>query len=211
MILSRRNFLSVSAVAGLSGCGAVSAVSRASDPLDTYTLSPLAAPTKRPGGSRHLVVEIPTSGGELSTDRVLIKISPLQAEYLPDARWSEPTPALVQTLLVNSLLNGGGFRLVSRVGAGLMPDYTLMTEIQAFQAELIGPDLASAQVHVALQMTLIREDGREIAGTRRFDITRPVASDSTIALIAGIDAAMQSVVADAVGWVQTLARHQPVA
>ncbi|MCW3784646.1 ABC-type transport auxiliary lipoprotein family protein [Defluviimonas salinarum] len=205
MTLSRRSLLSFAAMAGLSGCSAVSAVSRASDPLDTYTLSPLGPVQPQPGGTRHLVVEMPTSGGELSTDRVLIKISPLQAEYLPDARWSEPTPAMVQTLLVNSLLNRGGFRLVSRVGAGLMPDYTLMCEIQAFQAELTGPDLASAQIHVALQMTVIREAGREIAGTRRFESTTSVISDSTVALIAGIDAAMQSVMADAVGWVQTLA------
>jgi cholesterol transport system auxiliary component len=147
---------------------------------------------------------MPTSGGELGTDRVLIKISPLQAEYLPDARWSEPTPGMVQTLLVNSLLNRGGFRLVSRVGAGLKPDYTLMCEIQAFQAELTGPDLASAQIHVALQMTLIRESNRSIAGTRRFATTTSVTSDSTVALVAGIDAAMQSVMADTVGWVQAL-------
>lgn len=205
MTLSRRTLLSLSAMAGLSGCGAVAAVSKASDPLDTYTLSPLAPAQPRPGGSRHVVVETPTSGGELSTDRVLIKISPLQAEYLPEARWSEPTPAMVQTLLVNSLLNRGGFRLVSRVGAGLKPDYTLMCEIQAFQAELTGPDLASAQIHVAMQMTLIREADREIAGTRGFGTTRSVGSDSTVALIAGIDAAMQSVMADAVGWVQALA------
>lgn len=205
MILSRRSLLSLSAMAGFSGCGALTAVSKARDPLDTYTLSPLSPAETRPGGTRHLVVEMPTSGGELSTDRVLIKISPLQAEYLPDARWSEPTPSMVQTLLVNSLLNRGGFRLVSRVGAGLMPDYTLMCEIQALQAELAGADLASAQIHVALQLTLIREAGREIAGTRRFATTTSVTSDSTIALIAGLDAAMQSVLADTVGWVQTLA------
>jgi cholesterol transport system auxiliary component len=204
MILSRRDLLSLSAMAGLSGCGAVSAVSRASDPLDTYTLTPLGPAQTRPGGSHHLVVEMPTSGGELSTDRVLIKISSLQAKYLPDARWSEPTPAMVQTLLVNSLLNRGGFRLVSRVGAGLIPDYTLMSEIQAFQAELIGPDLSLAQIHIALQMTLIRESNRAIAGTRRFGTTAPVSSDSTVALIAGLDRAMQSVMADAIGWVQAL-------
>jgi cholesterol transport system auxiliary component len=175
------------------------------DPLDTYTLSPLSPAEKRPEGARHLVVEMPTTGGELSTDRVLIKISPLQAEYLPDARWSEPTPSMVQTLLINSLLNRGGFRLVSRVGAGLMPDYTLMCEIQAFQAELAGVNLASAQIHVALHVTLIRETDREIAGTRRFATIKPVTSDSTLALIAGLNTAMQSVMADAVGWVQTVA------
>lgn len=199
MILTRRNLLSGAAIASLSGCGAVSAVSRASEPRDTYTLSPLAPRAAPRSGSGHVVVELPTSGGELSTDRILIKISSRQAEYLPDARWSEPTPAMVQTLLVNSLLNRGGLRLVTRVGAGLMPDHTLMTEIAAFQAELTGPD--EAQVHVALQMTLIREADRSIAGTRRFDATVASSSDSSQALIAGLDAAMQSVLDSAIGWV----------
>ena len=205
MTVSRRSVLSLSAAAGLTGCGALSAVSRASDPLDTYTLSPLDPAGVRPGGTRHLVVELPTAGGELATDRILIKVSPRQAEYLPEARWSEPTPAMVQTLLVNSLLNRGGFRLVSRVGAGLMPDHTLMSEIQAFQAELPGPSLASAQVRIQFQMTLIREADRRIAGTRRFASTTSVASDSTVALVAAIDTAMQSVLADAVGWAQATA------
>ncbi|MCO8146663.1 ABC-type transport auxiliary lipoprotein family protein [Rhodovulum tesquicola] len=200
MSLTRRSLLSMSAMAGLSGCGALSAVSRASKPLDTYTLSPLGPAAAPRTGAGHLVVELPTSGGELSTDRILIKISPRQAEYLPDARWSEPTPAMVQTLLVNSLLNRGGLRLVTRVGAGLMPDHTLMTEITAFQAELIGPD--RAQVRIALQLTLIREADRSITGTRRFGATVASASDGSAALIASLDAAMQSVLAEAVGWVQ---------
>lgn len=202
MNLSRRRLLSLSAAAGLSGCSAVSAVSTASEPLDTYTLSPLSAARSRPAGSGHLVVELPTSGGELSTDRILIKVSPRQAEYLPDVRWSEPTPAMLQTLLVNSLLNQGGFRLVSRVGAGLMPDLTLMTEIQAFQAELTGPNLASAQIRILLQLTVIRESDRAIAGTRRFGSTASVTSDSTVALIVALDEAMTSVLTEAVGWVQ---------
>lgn len=205
MTLSRRSLLSLSAAAGLSGCGAVSAVSKASDPLDTYTLSPLGPVEARTGGAGHLVVELPTSGGELATDRILIKTSPLQAEYLPGARWSEPTPAMVQTLLVNSLLNRGGFRLISRDGAGLMPNHTLMSEIQAFQAELTGPDLTSAQIRILLQMTLIHESDRSIAGSRRFSNTTVVTSDSTVALIAGLDGAMQSVLAEAVGWVQASA------
>jgi cholesterol transport system auxiliary component len=202
MILSRRSLLSLAAATGLSGCGALSAVTRASEPLDTYTLSQLDPVAPRPGGTGHLVVELPTAGGELATDRILIKISPLQAEYLPEARWSEPTPAMVQTLLVNSLLNRGGFRLVSRVGAGLLPDYTLMTEILAFQAELSGAAPAAAQVNVSVQLTLIRESDRAIAGTRRFESAAAVASDSTVALVAGLDAAMQTVLADAVVWVR---------
>ncbi|SLN77105.1 ABC-type transport auxiliary lipoprotein family protein [Roseisalinus antarcticus] len=198
---SRRKFLSLAVFAGLPGCGALSAVTTASDPLDTYTLSPLQAAPSRAGGNGHLVVELPTSGGELATDRILIKVSSRQAEYLPGARWSEPATAMVQTLLVNSLLNQGGLRLVSRVGAGLMPDFTLMTEILAFQAELFGTNLASAKVHVSVQLTLIREADRAIAGTQRFESTATVLSDTTASLVAGLDAAMQSVLGDAVAWV----------
>jgi cholesterol transport system auxiliary component len=204
MMFPRRSFLSMSALGGLSGCGALAAVSTASEPLDTYTLSPLPATGTRPGGTRHLIVELPTSGGELATDRILIKPSPLQAQYLPGARWSDPTPAMIQTLLIGSLLNQGGFRLVGRVGAGLRPDYTLMTEILAFQAELTGPDLDLAQVRILLQLTLIRETDRSIAGTRRFGSTTTAPSDTTTTLVAGFDGAMRLLLAEAVAWTQGL-------
>lgn len=202
MTLTRRTLLALSSMAGLSGCSAVSAVSKASDPLDTYTLSPLLPEQRRSDGVGHLVVELPTSGGELSTDRILIKISTRQAEYLPDARWSEPTPAMVQSLLVNSLLNRGGMRLVTRTGAGLAPDHTLMSELQAFQAELVDPNQPG--IHISLQMTLIRETDRSILGARRFGATVATTSDDSLVLIAGLDEAMQAVLADIVGWVETM-------
>jgi cholesterol transport system auxiliary component len=201
MILSRRSFVSSMALSGLSACGALSAASEASAPLDTYTLASLApdgTPSSRAG---HLVVELPTAGGALGTDRILIKPTPLQAQYLPDARWSDPVPALVQTLLVGSLLNRGSFRLVSRVGAGLMPDYTLMTEIQTFQAEFAGADGATAQVRIAMRMTLIREADRAIAAIRPVAAAVPTASDSTLALVEGFDSAMQMALSEIVGWV----------
>jgi cholesterol transport system auxiliary component len=204
MAFSRRTVLMMSASASLSGCGAVAAVSRASEPRDTYTLSALAPTGARASGTSHLVIETPTSGGELSTDRILIKVSPLQAEYLPDARWSEQTPAMVQTLMINSTLNRGGFRLVTRVGAGLMPDYTLMTEIQAFQAELTGPEADGVQVRITLHLSLIREEGRSIVGTRTVTTVVQAPSDASDALVAALDRAMLSVMGEAVMWLQDL-------
>ncbi|MEB3418717.1 ABC-type transport auxiliary lipoprotein family protein [Salipiger marinus] len=201
-MMSRRRILSLSLLSALPGCGALTAVSKASEPLDTYTLSPLTSGPPLRGGEGHLVVELPTSGGELATDRILMKVSARQAEYLPEARWSEPAPAMMQTLLLTGLLYRGGLRLVSRAGAGLMPDFTLMTELLALQAELPGPVPGSARIHVAVQLTLIRESDRAIAGTRRIDSMRTAPSDSTAALIAGLDEAMQMVLAEAVDWVR---------
>ncbi len=194
-----RPLLVLVSLALLSGCGALSAASSASDPLDTYTLTPLAAVQNPPPGRLHLVVELPSSGGALATDRILIKPTSVQAQYLPDARWSDPAPALVQSLMVASLLNRGGLRLVGRTGAGLMPDYTLMTEVQEFQAEVTAA--GSTQVQITLRMTLIRESDRSIAATRQFAATAASSSDATLSLVEAFDRAMQAVLAEAVPWV----------
>ncbi len=193
----------------LSGCSALSALSEASAQLDAYTLSPVTSATAPASGSRHLVVELPTSAGALSTDRILIKPIPFQAQYLPDGRWSEPAPALVQTLLVSSFQNLGGFRLVGRTGAGLMPDFTLMTELQDFHAQPVdpaNPRAAPMTVRVSLMMTLIRENDRHIIASRRFTASAIAASDDTFALVAGFDSAMQMVLQEAVGWTRAQAR-----
>lgn len=184
----------------LSGCGAISAVSEATAKLDAFTLSPAAFEAPQAAGSRHLVVELPTSAGALATDRILIKPIPFQAQYLPDGRWSEPAPSLVQTLLVASFQNAGGFRLVGRDGAGLMPDYTLMTEVQEFQAEPSGLGTDALTVKVAFMMTLIRESDRRIVTSRRFGSTAEVASADSFPLLAGFDSALQTVLQEVVIW-----------
>lgn len=191
----------------LSGCGALTAVSDASARMDAYTLTPVArAEGDAATGSRHLIVELPTSAGALATDRILIRPVPVQAQYLPDGRWSEPTPALVQTLLVASFQNLGGFRLVGRTAAGLQPDYTLMTELQDFHAEPLGAAPTPLTVRVGALATLIRESDRRIVASRRFAASAGVASDDTLAVVMGFETATQALLRDVVVWTRTQAR-----
>ena len=189
----------------LSGCSALGAVSEATARLDAYTLSPASFQTTKGGGSRHLVVELPTAAGALATDRTLVKPVPFQAQYLPDGRWSEPAPALIQTLLVASFQNAGGFRLVGRDGAGLLPDYTLMTELQEFQAEPSGPGPGAMTVKVAMMMTLIRESDRRIVASRRFASTAEAATDDSLPLVSAFDGALKKVMQEAVLWTRSQA------
>lgn len=184
----------------LSACGVLSSLSDAGRELDAYTLSPAEGKDGAPSGSLHLVVELPTSTGAIGTDRILIKPVPYQAQYLPDGRWSEAAPILVQNLLVASFQNISGFRLVGRTGAGLMPDYTLMTELQEFQAEPAGPDSKDFTVKVSVLVTLIRESDRHIVASRRIAATSTVASDEAVDLVAGFDRVMQNVLTETVLW-----------
>lgn len=183
----------------LPGCSAITSLGKAGAELDAYTLS-AAIPPKTSTRNLHLVVALPTSAGALATDRILVKPTTLQAQYLPDGRWTDPTPVLMQTLLLASIQNSDGFLLVDRTGAGLMPDYTLMTELKDFQAEPAGSKNAPVLVRVGATMTLIRESDRSVLASRQFNATVTAASDNTLLLVKAFDAALKIVLTEAVEW-----------
>lgn len=187
-------------VGGTSGCAAVSALSGAATPLDAYALTPLAGASGATRGGRHIVVEAPTSSGAIATDRILVKPSPLQAAYLPGARWVDPAPTMVQTLLVQSLQASGAFRLVGRTPIGLFPDNTLLTEIRAFQAEPVATDGEAYRVRIALTLTLIRESDGAILASRNVERIAAAPSAQPLAIAAAFDAAMGEVLREAVAW-----------
>lgn len=201
-----RLLLLIAGLSTLGGCGAVSAVSGASERLDAYTLQPLSPQKRGRAGAGHLIVEEPTASGALATDRILVKPNPIQAQYLPGARWIDPAPVLIQTLLLQSFDNAGGFRLVSRQAAGLMPDYTLMTEMRAFQAEVDPSGGPQMTVRVGLTLTLIRESDRRIIASRQVERVAIAPSDAPLSVVSAFEAAVASALSDAVTWATANAR-----
>lgn len=187
------------AVLMLVGCGTITAVSNASRTLDAFTLTPVRPALSR-SGARHLVVPVPDASGALATDRILVKPNRLQAEYLPSARWVDPAPVLIQSLLVASLQNGGGFRLVSRDDAGLDPDFLLHLDLTDFQAEAPSEAGSVWLVRVGLSATIVRDEDRTIIANRRFESTGPALSDDTLAIVNAFDAAVSRVLNEAVAW-----------
>ena len=204
---SRRSALSLGMAflglpAALSGCGAISALDAVSTPLDVYELRPPAVPAEAARGgriARDVIVEVPTSAGSLDTDRIMIRPNPLQAEYLPEARWSESTPVMVQTLMLRSLEATNRLRYVGRRPLGAGGDVAILTEIQDFQAEL-APDGKTAQVHMRLRVTLVRENDARILSTRTFATRAAAASTKTLPVVEAFDAAAQQILADFTVW-----------
>lgn len=183
------------------GCSSIASLSAASATLDAYALMPLGADAPV-AGRGHLVVELPTASGAIVTDRILVKPTPLQAAFLPGARWVDPVPDLVQTLLVQSLQASGGFRLVGRQALGLLPDYTLLTEIRDFQAETLPPGgAASHRIRVGLVLTLVRESDGTVIATRTVNAVATTGDAGTLTMVRAFDAAMSSVLTDAVAWI----------
>lgn len=190
----------------LPGCAALSALSGAATPLESYDLqAPATGPRARGRASaRQVVVELPTAPGALNTDRILIRPNPLQAAYLPDGQWAEEAPTMVQTLLVRSLEDTNAFRYVGRRPLGPSGDYALVSDLTDFQAEA-APDAKSATIRLRLTARLVREDDAAILSSRSFTASAPVGSTDTMDLVSGFNQANQALMADVSRWVlQTL-------
>jgi len=189
------------AAAGLvAGCSAISAVDNATTTLEVYELrtateGPIARGDPLPVA---LIVELPTTSGGLDTDRIMIRPSPLQAQYLPDVRWSETAPVMVQRLMLRSLEDTQGFRYVGRRPIGPGGDYALISELTDFQAEASAS--GGAVVTLRLTARLVREEDVEIVASRTFTSTAAVASTETPALVDGFDRASRVLMGEVAEW-----------
>tara|TARA_R110002096_G_scaffold373859_2_gene567393 strand:- start:2093 stop:2749 length:657 start_codon:yes stop_codon:yes gene_type:complete len=202
MRLLRPLVLGVTTATLLSGCSALSALGGAATPLDAYDLAaPVNGPQARGRASaRQLVVELPTSPGALSTDRILIRPRPLQAAYLPDGKWAEDVPVMVQTLLVRSLEDSNAFRYVGRRPLGASGDFALVSELTDFQAEVAAEGKA-ATIRLRLTARLVREEDATVLSSRTFNAAAAVASTDTPDLVDGFNQANQQLLTEAVSWV----------
>lgn len=197
-----RLVLLVAAMLSLAGCAAITAVSSASQPLDVYELRAPQSITPSPRGpaAKDVIVELPTTGGALATDRIMIRPDALQAQYLPGVRWSEPVPVMVQTLMLRSLEATGRARYAGREPLGVGGDLALVTEVIDFQAE-VDPGGNTATVQIKLLVRMVRERDARIVSSRTFTATAAAPSTENDTVVRAFSAASDIVFSDFANWI----------
>lgn len=184
----------------LPGCSAISALDAASQPLEIYELR---TPQDVPAVSRRnieVVVEEPAASGALATERIMIKPSPLQAQYLPGVRWADNAPVMLQTLIVRSLTESGAFASVGRRPVGTIPDVSVLSELTDFQAEL-SEETGTAVVRQRLIVRLVRESDERVVATRIFSEAEASPTTDEADLIAAFDRASARLLGEATTWI----------
>lgn len=174
------------ALLALTGCTTLGAFERAAAPLEVYELSTprtARAATPRP---LDVIVELPVASGAIATDRVMIRPAPLQAQYLPDARWADPLPQAIQTLMVRTLTDTGALRYVGRSPLGLGGDFAVLTEITDFQAKATGP---GAAIRLRMVVRLVRERDAKVVSTRVIETTAQAATTESADIVVAFDEA----------------------
>ena len=83
---------------------------------------------------------------------------------------------------------------------GPLPDYTLMTDVESFEARLLPAGGAPARVTVSMTLSVARDaDGRLIA-SRRFARTADAADTDALAVVSAFEAATGALLREAVPW-----------
>lgn len=183
-------------VLSLAGCSALGALNPPR--RDVFELLPASdAPVACRAGATELVVELPKARSTLDTDRIMIRPSALQAQYLPDAQWGDTVPVSLQTLLVRSFARYPAFGHVGRTPLAGAGDYALLSEIEDFNAVRTE---TGARVVLNVTAQLVHEGDARVAARGRFQAVRELGSTATPDLIAGFDAAQRELVGQITAW-----------
>lgn len=161
-----------------------------------------AAPIQ--GGDAQLIVELPAAPASLDTERIALARGALSFDYFANAAWTDRAPALVQTLIIQSLENAGQIRVVAPPSGELRPDAVLLTDLRSFEADYDGTDRPT--VRVRLDCRLVRMPDRTVLAVRSFAGESAASANDTAAIVAAFDAAFHAAMRELAPWAaQTLA------
>lgn len=203
-----RRVLPLAALAlALSGCAGLQTLSAVTQPTDLYDLSPKSTfPPDLPEVKSQIVVEEPTSASYVNTDQIAVKVGHYKVEYFPIARWVDRAPRLVQTLLVESIENSGAVDAVGKEAIGLNSDFTLVIDMREFQAETEEQRTGPLNVHVRLNIKIVKEPEGLIVASESFPARTVAASTEMKDVVEAFDQALGEAMQDAVVWtVRTVA------
>ena len=198
LTLTRRIVL-FGAASALGGCSAVSALNSAAQPLDTYDLSPAAGASAGRRTVHTLLVARPEASAAIATDRIMVKPDPVSITYLPDARWGDEAPLVLQSLLIRSISATGRIGYVGRSEGGPIPNSALLVRMDAFQVNVMPDGTMHATIDIAL--TVLDDRDQRVISTRSFEQAARTANDSPTAIVSAFQAALDQLLPEMADWV----------
>ncbi len=187
----------------LGACTGLGTLRQASKPNNLYLLTPKSTfSSSLPRVQRQIVVQEPTATAAVNTDQIAIQPTALQVQYLPQARWVDRAPLIVQALMVESFENSGKVAAVGRSTVGLRADYVIQPDLREFQGLVVSEteNSTSVRVEVRMNIKIIDEFEDKIIASSSFREYVVSASDQTPDLVEAFDVALGKTMRDAVEW-----------
>jgi len=197
--LSRRSLPSVLVLA-LMGC---SGLFRGGAPEHLYRLTPKSTyPLNLPHRTVQLLVDVPLTPAGLDTSRIALSRSAVSIDYFADSEWTDRSPLLVQTALLQSFENSGAITAIDRESVGLRADFILKPEVRHFEAVYDSPN-GPPEAWVAINARLVNPADREVVAQTSFEQRQRASANNVPSIVAAFDEAVGSVMKNIVVWTVT--------
>jgi cholesterol transport system auxiliary component len=168
-------------------------------PPKLFSLSPKSTYSAGlPTVNWQLVVELPFTAETLDTPRIALSRDRYTLDYYGNARWSERTPVMIQTLLVESFENTGKIVAVARQATDLRADYVLKTDLREFQAELSDGGLPTARVRINAKLVKMPE--RTIIASFKAERAVEAEGPELLQVVHAFDTALGKVLKRVIEW-----------
>lgn len=180
----------------LSGCAGLITGGDA----ELYDLNPVTGYSGELAQSpARLLIEEPIAKRALDTDRMPVRPTAQEYQYLADARFADRVPSLMQSLLVESFENANALKSVARTALGLQGDYVIKAEIRAFEAGFYE-DEDRPTVRTRMAVTLVRLPALSIVKSKVFEASAKADGNETSQIVATYDMAAQMLIGEVVKW-----------
>ena len=130
----------------------------------------------------------PFAGPGLDTPRILLVQADRRLNFYSGSRWPAPIPEVVEALAVQTLRASGAWTSVQDSNSPFPSDYLLQIAVRRFEADYTagGP---APEVHVVLDCTLGRREGRDVIATFTAAGAAPAAANRLGAVVAAFEQA----------------------
>lgn len=160
-----RRLASILIVLGAAGCSSL--LRSNAPPVQVYTLRAGAVPSggaadALPPMAASVRVAHPLAGPGLGGAQIVLLQPDHRMNVYAASAWSADTPALVESLAVQSLRGSDRWSSVEDAESPFPSDYLLQISISRFDADYSAGTDAAPTVRVTLDCTLGSEDGRRI-------------------------------------------------
>ena len=151
---------------GLAVVGCSGLLRSNAPPVQVYTLrAPSASSDSGATTDASLRVAHPLAGPGLDTPQIVLSQPDHRLNVYAASAWATDTPALLESLAVETLRASGHWRSVEDAESPFPSDYLLQISIRRFDADYSDDTGAPPTVQVTLDCTLGKEEGRDIIAT----------------------------------------------